>query len=155
MWTKCALPASSRDQSFLNFWFGVIGRLAPFKKDGVLGSLQFYAFLVYVFSFMEFFMVVELNLGTRDVARSRFSDYFKVQILLRKSEKKMSPVSYTKLLIETGDYSRRDTRFRGSGRGHIQMKHCSAGAHSRGSLLDRVRNLSSAIFRFIKSINKS
>ena len=156
MWTSCALPASSRDQSFSNFRFGVIGRLVPFNKGGVfLGSLQFYDFLVYAFSFMEFFMVVELNVGTRDVARLRFSDYFKVQILLRKSEKKMSPVSYTKLLIERGDYFRRDTRFRGSGWRHIQMKHCSAGAHSRGSLFDRVHNLSSAIFRYIKSINKS
>ena len=55
-------PASSRDQSFLNFRFGVIGRLVPFNKGGVfLGSLRFYDFLVYAFSFMEFFMVVELN----------------------------------------------------------------------------------------------
>lgn len=70
----------------------------PFNKGGVfLGSLRFYDFLVYAFSFMEFFMVVELNVGTRDVARLRFSDYFKVQILLRKSEKNVPSVLYQTL----------------------------------------------------------
>ena len=51
----------------------------------------------------------------------------------------MSRMSYTERLIERR-YSRRDTGLEGRGWELIQMKHCSVGPHSRGSLLVRMHN---------------